>query len=329
LTALAPLHRQPKPWDGRWWGTQPVLAPRPKKEVEWEGTAAVVQALRDGLKDPAPEVRLAAVKGLQVAPDPQVGDQLAEMFQQTKEAATRSELLKAITACKPEAAAQFVEKILTDPNADPALVPAAITIAEKSRGMAPVLAKAASAPDAKPQLVVAALEALTRMRDRSVVDVASKLVTDGDKSVEIRRAGAEALAASRSSNAIEPLLKAYADQAIRRDVIPALANIPDVRALDAYLEGLDSKDGTLRLWDAHTGAPLAVLQSGEAAVDDVALSRDGRVATLSNNKVVQVFECKVCGSLADVRALARAHPPRQLTPDERRQLLAATTGAAR
>jgi len=90
-----------------------------------------------------------------------------------------------------------------------------------------------------------------------------------------------------------------------------------------------SKDGTLRLWDAHTGAPLAVLQSGEAAVDDVALSRDGRVATLSNNKVVQVFECKVCGSLADVRALARAHPPRQLTPDERRQLLAATTGAAR
>jgi len=90
-----------------------------------------------------------------------------------------------------------------------------------------------------------------------------------------------------------------------------------------------SWDHSVRLWDAHTGAPLAVLQSGEAAVDDVALSRDGRVATLSNNKVVQVFECKVCGSLADVRALARAHPPRQLTPDERRQLLAATTGAAR
>jgi putative membrane-bound dehydrogenase-like protein len=246
LTALAPLHRQPKAWEGRWWGTQPVLSPRPKKEVEWEGTETVVRALRDGLNDPAPEVRLAAVQGLQVAPDPQVGDQLAQMFQQANDAATRKELLKAVTACKPESAAQFVEKILTDPNADPALVPDAITVAEKSRGMAPVLAKAAGAPNVKPQLVVAALEALTRMRDRSFVDVATKLVTDANRPVEVRRAAAEALAASRSSNAVGPLLKAYGDQAVRRDVILALANIPDVRALDAYLEGLDSKDGTLR-----------------------------------------------------------------------------------
>jgi putative heme-binding domain-containing protein len=168
------------------------------------------------------------------------------MFQQVNEAAMRKELLKAITACKPEAAAQFVEKILTDPNADAALVPDAITIAEKSRGMAPVLAKAAAAANAKPQLVVAALEALTRMRNRSVVDVAAKLVTDANRPVEVRRAAAEALAASRSANAVEPLLKAYSDQPIRRDVILALANIPDVRALDAYLEGLDGKDGTLR-----------------------------------------------------------------------------------
>jgi putative heme-binding domain-containing protein len=188
------------------------------------------------------------VKGLQVAPDPQVGDQLAQMFQQVNDAALRKELLKAITACKPEAAAQFVEKILTDPNADPALVPDAVTIAEKTRGgaMASVLAKAAEAADARPQLVVAALEALTRMRDRSVVDVASKLVTDNARPVEVRRAAAESLAASRSNDAVGPLLKAYADESVRRDVTLALANIPDVRALDAYLEGLGSKDGTLR-----------------------------------------------------------------------------------
>jgi WD40 repeat protein len=84
-----------------------------------------------------------------------------------------------------------------------------------------------------------------------------------------------------------------------------------------------SKDGTLRLWDSHTGAPLAVLQSGEGEVSDVALSRDGKIATLTNNAVVQVFECKVCGSLADVRALARSQRPRRLTADEERGFLAA------
>ena len=84
-----------------------------------------------------------------------------------------------------------------------------------------------------------------------------------------------------------------------------------------------SKDGTLRLWNSRTGAALAVLQSGEGVVADVALSRDGKIATLSKNTVVQVFECKVCGSLADVRALARSQRPRQLTADEQRRFLAA------
>ena len=248
LEALAQLHRKPKPWDGRWWGTQPVLSPRPRKEVEWEGTQTVVQALRDALKDPAPGNRLAAVKGLQIAPDPQVGDQLAVMFERVTDAKTRREVLRAITACKPEAAAQFVGKILLDPKSDPALVEGAIAVAERARGaaMADLLAKAAGSDAAKPGIVVAALEALTRMRERSVVPVASKLVTDKTRPVEVRRAAAEALAASRSADAVEPLLKAWQEEPVRRDATLALAALPDVRALDAYLAGLDTADATLR-----------------------------------------------------------------------------------
>src|SRR5207237_3424458 len=77
VAALAALHRQARPWDGHWWGTQPVLSPPPKKEVEWAGTPIVVKALSDALGDRSAEVRLAAVKGLQVAPDPDSGDTLA------------------------------------------------------------------------------------------------------------------------------------------------------------------------------------------------------------------------------------------------------------
>jgi putative heme-binding domain-containing protein len=64
--------------------------------------------------------------------------------------------------------------------------------------------------------------------------------------VEVRRAAAESLAASRASDAIEPLLKAWQDEPVRRDATLALAATPDVRALDAYLAGLDSADATLR-----------------------------------------------------------------------------------
>jgi len=246
VTALAPLHRQSKPWDGKWWGTQPVLSPPPKKEVAWEGTPVVVKALRDGLNDPAPEVRLAAVKGLQVAPDPEVGDVLARMFRDDSSPPSRREVLRAIAACKPDAAAGFVGQILLDPKADDALVPDAISIAEKTRGAEMTGALGRAAESTRPALATAALRALSRMKDKSVVPVASKLVADGSRDAQVRRAAAASLAASQSPDAVGPLLKAHADPEIRADVILALASIPDVRALDAYLEGLDGRDGTLR-----------------------------------------------------------------------------------
>ena len=67
-----------------------------------------------------------------------------------------------------------------------------------------------------------------------------------------------------------------------------------------------STDGTLRLWDARTGSELAVLQSGGAPLWDVAVSRYGTIATLNQNGVISVFGCDVCGSLDQVRALARS-----------------------
>jgi WD40 repeat protein len=84
-----------------------------------------------------------------------------------------------------------------------------------------------------------------------------------------------------------------------------------------------SQDGTLRLWDSRTGAPLAVLESGEGVLKDVALSRDGKIATLREGEIVNVFQCEVCGSLEQVRAHALSRSPRALTADERRQFLAA------
>ena len=82
-----------------------------------------------------------------------------------------------------------------------------------------------------------------------------------------------------------------------------------------------SSDGTLRLWDARTGDALATLQSGRDPLYDVTASRDGRIATIDEAGVVHVFNCEVCGSLNQVRALAALRTARSLTPAERQRFL--------
>ena len=84
-----------------------------------------------------------------------------------------------------------------------------------------------------------------------------------------------------------------------------------------------SQDGTLRLWDSRTGAALGVLRSDEGELYDVALSGDGKIATLGKGDVVRVFRCDVCGSVEQVRALALSRSPRALTTEERQRFLAA------
>jgi WD40 repeat protein len=82
-----------------------------------------------------------------------------------------------------------------------------------------------------------------------------------------------------------------------------------------------SNDGTLRLWNASGGDALLVLQSGTRELHDVAESADGRIATLDEDGLVRVFTCEVCGSLTDVRDLARSRAARPLTREERRRFL--------
>jgi WD40 repeat protein len=82
------------------------------------------------------------------------------------------------------------------------------------------------------------------------------------------------------------------------------------------------QDGSLRLFEADSGKQLAAFESTGQLVD-VAQTRDGTLATLDARAAVHVFPCDFCGSIDRVRGIALARSPRELTPGERRQFLAA------
>ena len=96
--------------------------------------------------------------------------------------------------------------------------------------------------------------------------------------------------------------------------IQDLAFSPDDRLLATA-----SLDGTARIWDAHTGRPLRVLEH-PSGVENVAFSPDGRsVATLDFAGVIRIWDaCNGCTNPAALMALARSRVTRQLTDDERR-----------
>jgi DNA-binding SARP family transcriptional activator/WD40 repeat protein len=88
---------------------------------------------------------------------------------------------------------------------------------------------------------------------------------------------------------------------------------------DDRLLATASLDGTARIWDAHTGRPLRVLEHPDG-VENVAFSTDGRsVATLDFAGVIRIWDaCNGCTNSAALMALARSRVTRQLTDDERR-----------
>ncbi len=96
--------------------------------------------------------------------------------------------------------------------------------------------------------------------------------------------------------------------------IQDLAFSPDDRLLATA-----SLDGSARIWDAHTGRPLRVLEHPDG-VENVAFSPNGRsVATLDFAGVIRIWDaCNGCTNPAALMALARSRVTRQLTDDERR-----------
>ncbi len=81
-----------------------------------------------------------------------------------------------------------------------------------------------------------------------------------------------------------------------------------------------SEDKSVRLWEAHSGLQFGKLGEQKGAVSSVAFSPDGKlVATASDDGIARLFNCELCGSIADLTGLAQSRVTRSLSPQERQQ----------
>jgi WD40 repeat protein/DNA-binding SARP family transcriptional activator len=81
-------------------------------------------------------------------------------------------------------------------------------------------------------------------------------------------------------------------------------------------------DGTVRIWDAAGGDTLVVLYTHQGGALSASFSSDGTaVVSTGEDGVARVSPCEVCGSLAQVRHLARTRADRVLSAVERQRYL--------
>ncbi|HYE19574.1 MAG TPA: PVC-type heme-binding CxxCH protein [Tepidisphaeraceae bacterium] len=326
VSALAPLTKQQKPWTGKWWGTQPQKSLPPAREVEWSATPTAQAALKKALADNDAAVRLAAITGLQVVPDQSAAEALVKLYQSDQDARTRKGVLRALSAAKSPEAGPLTVAILKDPAsaANKELLADALTLAVTLRGpgMIDALAGIVGRADLPADVVISAIEALAKTRDAKAVaalagamshkeervaTAAARAIGEvpGEPSLKalleaikpgvlpqpVRKAAAAGIATLKTSKAIEPMLAVYkTDPTLAKEAIDALAATPDMKALDAYLDGLGKADGTVR-----GNARKAIQSLGSKKVIPIVEARldTDPLSTVAINELQQAFQKSV------------------------------------
>jgi len=277
---LGDLDLKAPAWNGKWWNIKPAASAPPAHTVPWEGTAKVQDALRAGLHDPEALVREGAGQAIVASNDPTLTIELLNQVVKEKNAQTRQSMLGMLTAVKnpnPEfttAGNRLAAEVLADPKMDPQFVVQALTFAVKLPSITPELTDALmkrASSDLPPAQLVTLLETLSKAKateitsaivtqlkhaDDGVRSTAVRLLSNRtgtspaealigslkDKSLVVRKEAVAALTTRKENAAVSALLECMADAELRFDVINALAQTPDLRALPAYLEGLGGKN---------------------------------------------------------------------------------------
>ena len=276
LNLLSSLYLKAPPWNGDWWNTMPVMGAPPPKTQKWEGSPAVAAAMRQVLPDPQPAVRQIVLDWLRLSHDPGAAGMLRNMFEHETNVTLRAQILSALPPQNDADSRAMIGSILKDPHAPLPLLEAAIDYARKMNGSnfdddlvrlsehpandpilvkllrcfgekklsrtAPIVGKSLAGSNA--DLRQAAYEALLGIGgDAAITQFMPGL---DNPSVDVQQKSAEALGALKARAAVPRLIKLSADSRLATSAIQALSRMPDLAALDVYLDGLASKNLAVR-----------------------------------------------------------------------------------
>jgi putative heme-binding domain-containing protein len=273
ILAAADLARQPKPWGGNWWGTQPVGNPRPAKVVDWEGTTTVLNAIRDLASDTDPAIRAAVVKAMAIAPDAGNAELLVKLFGEVTDLETKQTILQALAPTKAAKASDLAIAVLKDAKTPAALVPHAIAVLRESgaKDATGVLIALVDSATSSPEVIESAIDTLGAMKAKEAVPAIAKRLANTeaavwngavnalqaindkhaidalvaalqDKRSDVRKFAVVALGQMKAKDAVPAIVEAVQQKRVSGDGYQALGRIPDVRAIDVYLTMLAEKN---------------------------------------------------------------------------------------
>ena len=346
LNLLSSLYLKAPPWNGDWWNTMPVMGAPPAKTLNWEGSPVIAAAMREALQDSQPAIRQIAFDWVRSSHDTNAASLLRTMFEHETNVAMRSSILRALPAGNDPDSRALIGPILKNPQTPVSLLEAAIECAQKMGGnewnddlirlsehpandlilmdlfqvfgknklsqTAPLLGKnLASTNSAVGQSAIAALTQIGG--DAAIAQFMRALE---NPSVDIRRQSIEALGTLRAKPAVPQLIKLSTNSQFATSAIEALTRMPDIAALDVYLDGLTSKNASLRSQckTAVTGLRDAALPRIEAKLattnglsDDAIASLRQIYQTSAAAKKGLLFKVKV-RPVPEYQSFALAHP---------------------
>jgi putative heme-binding domain-containing protein len=294
---LSQIRLQPPPWDGSWWAYHPFRLQRPARTQTWAATEQIQLLFLNLLGgSPVPILRQLALEALGQTPDPALGLQVAARFGKEPDANLRRAYLRTLARLQvPDAGIIGLDLARKSPLAerlDPSLTDLLQSTNDTSTANA-LLDLAADHPSATRSAhlvelagqigrsnLVTRLAALTRNPDSPLLLPAIRaLGLTGDPaaapalaeqlasgSPAVRSAALAALVPLRSTAAIPALVQAASDPSLKPMAVEGLLQTPDLRALDLYLEALESRSAAGRaaarqaLHRIHTDALPRILQ---------------------------------------------------------------------
>ncbi len=348
LNLLSSLYLKQAPWNGDWWNTIPVNSPPPAKTLTWQGSSDIAAAMHKALQDEQPAIRQIAFEWVRASHDTNAAVLLRTMYEHETNVDMRASILRALPGKNDPASRALMGPILKNPHAPSPLLEAAIEAAQKMGGnewdddlirlsenpisdrilvelfqafgknklsrAAPLLGKYFANSNAAVRQ--GAIAALTQIGgDAAIAQFLGGLV---DPSVEIRRKSIEALGTLRAKTAVPQLIKLSADSQLGTSAIQALTQMPVMAALDVYLDGMASKNVTLRsecrtavtgLRDAALPQIEAKLASTNGLPDDTIASLKQVYQTSAAAKKGLLFKVKIkLLPLTEYTSFALAHP---------------------